>query len=47
MRFMIGRSTEGLMWIEDGNVIRFADRLRARGKNKSEPTLAWLTGFSW
>ena len=33
-----------LMWVDDGNVIRFSDRLNAR-ENGSEETLAWLTKF--
>ena len=34
----------GLMWIEDGFVIRFS-RLLAASKGKTDDTLAWLTSF--
>ena len=34
----------GLMWIEDGFVIRFSKLLAAR-KGKTDDTLAWLTSF--
>lgn len=34
----------GLMWVDDGFVVRFSKRLRGAEK-KSEATLAWLTGF--
>ncbi len=34
----------GLMWVEDGFVVRFSKRLR-RAPKESEATLAWLTGF--
>ena len=34
----------GLMWIEDGFVIRFSKRLAATRRNTDE-TLAWLTSF--
>lgn len=34
----------GLMWVEDGFVVRFSDRLRAVAK-KPDATLAWLTSF--
>lgn len=34
----------GLMWIEDGFIIRFSERLRGRSA-KAEPTLIWITSF--
>ena len=34
----------GLMWVDDGFVVRFSKRLRGAAK-ESEATLAWLTSF--
>ena len=34
----------GLMWVEDGFVVRFSKRLRGAAK-ESEATLTWLTSF--
>ena len=35
----------GMMWVDNGFVIRFSDRLHAAARKQEEPTLQWLTGF--
>ena len=35
----------GMMWVDNGFVIRFSDRLHAAARKQKEPTLQWLTGF--
>ena len=39
-----GAFDRGLMWLDDGFVVHFSERLQADAK-KSDATLAWLTSF--
>jgi putative restriction endonuclease len=34
-----------MMWVDNGFVIRFSERLRTAAQKKKEPTLQWLTSF--